>query len=147
MFQSNAFQNYAFQTMGSGSSPAPTPIVGGHFIPAKHTKDKKRTLSNVLTVYKKAKELPRAETKELRDTISKFVEPSIARKPIVPEFEKINYEDLTSNDTAYEKFSNALSKIQERLDNMNSLAKEKSKPETEEDDELLLTAIIACMMI
>src|ERR1700676_1854588 len=89
-----------------GVCPVPT-LTGGHFIPEKHGHHK-RTLSNILTIYNKAKELPRQETKELRDAISEFVEPAIARQASLPEIIKVDYEALRINEEAYEKFARAM---------------------------------------
>lgn len=143
MFQSNAFQSFAFQTCGIGNSGGH--ITGGHFIPKKHGKHK-RTLSNVLTIYNKAKELPRKETKELRDIISEFVAPEVSLQAILPDISRVNYEALEQNDLVYEKFSQALSNIQERLEtaeqaNIAFLARQGA-----EDEELLLMTTFACLI-
>ncbi len=128
MFQSNAFQSFAFQTIGGIAS-----IIGGHFLPAHHKN--KRTLSNVNVIYKKAQALPRLETKELRDIISEFVELSVARKAILPDIIKIDYEALEANEIAYKKFISILENIESRF-----------KISLEEEEELLLMATIASII-
>lgn len=121
----------------SSGSPTPTPtITGGHFLPS-GGKHHKRTLSNILEIYNQAKELPRQETKELRDAIVEFVEPAIAMQPYIPNIIKVDYEALSKNDEAYEKFSQALANIQKRIE--IQIAAQRA-----EDDELLLMAILAC---
>lgn len=121
----------------SSGSPTPTPtITGGHFLP-KGGRHHKRTLSNILEIYNEARELPRKETKELRDAIAEFVEPAIAMQPYIPNIIKIDYEALSKNDEAYEKFSQALANIQKRIE-IQIAARHA------EDDELLLMAILAC---
>lgn len=126
----NAAINY-----NGGASPVPA-IIGGHFLPA-HNK-KKRTLSNVQIIYNKAKQLARKDTKELRDAISDFVEPAIARQIFVPDLEKINYEALEANKIAYEKFEQALLNIEQSLIMLDE--------QNQDDDELLLLATITCLI-
>lgn len=140
MFQSNAFQSFAFQTVGIGSGSGF--LIGGHFLPkyGKH----KHTLSNVLTIYNKAKALSRKETKELRDIISEFIEPEVALQAILPDIIKIDYEALKQNDLAYEKFSNALLNIEERIEIMEKSRLDLLAKQQAEDDELLLMATFAC---
>lgn len=118
---------------GTGNPPPPAAATGGHYLPP-HGKHK-RAFSNILIIYNQAKELPRKETKELRDAISEFVEPQIAAKPYVPDILEIDYEALSANDEAYERFSRALADIQQKL---------KISLQQEEDEELLLLAIMAC---
>lgn len=135
-FTANYFAPRYFPEIGAVT----TAIVGGHFLPS--APNKKRTLSNVNVIYEKAQSLPRKETKELRDAISEFVAPEIARQPFVPDMEKINYEALQSNAIAYEKFAKALTNIQERIELM-----EQSRLKLEqEDDDLMTVAIIASLI-
>lgn len=120
----------------SGAAPPPTPtITGGHFLPQGANK-KKRTWSNVNVVYEKARALPRVETKELRDAVSEFVEPKIARQTVVPELSAVDYAALEANQRAYDKFIEALDNIQN-----NIVALEEKQ---NEDDELFQLAILAC---
>lgn len=118
-------------------TPTPTPaIIGGHFLPDHHKK--KRTLSNVLTIYNKAKELPRKETKELRDSIAKFVPADIAMIATVPEIHKVDYEALALNDAAYERFAVAIENIQKRL--------EIAEAQERDDSDLMEFAFIASLI-
>lgn len=112
-----------------------TTITGGHFLP--HGGKHKRTLSNILTIYNEAKNLPRVETKELRDAIAEFVEAEVALRPYVPDIIKVDYEALSANDEAYEKFVQAITNIQKRID-------KEMQRQAAEDDELLLMAVLAC---
>lgn len=128
----------------SGSSPVPPTITGGHFLPANHKH--KRTLSNVLTIYNKAKELPRIETKELRDSISDFVDPSIALLANVPDIIKVDYDAIQANDAAYEKFHQALANIEQYINIFEQQKITLIAKQEEEDDELLLMTIISCLI-
>lgn len=119
-------------------------IVGGHFLPASHKR--RRTLSNVQVIYAKAKELPRKDTKELRDAISEFLTPEIARVAQLPDIDKINYEALEANDSAYEKFTQALQNIEERLNLIEQNKIALLAKQQEEDDELLLITFISCII-
>lgn len=141
-FQSNAFQNNAFQIENNGGVPPTPTITGGHFLPA-HGK-RKATLSNILTIYEKAKALPRKETKELRDAISKFVAPEVAVIAAVPDMEKINYEALEANAQAYERFAAALANIESNLEYIQQKQIVIQENKQKEDDELLLLAFICC---
>lgn len=118
-------------------TPTPIPNQGGHFIPDKHGK---RTLSNVLVVYDKAKKLPRKQTKELRDAISEFVPASVANQAKLPDIAKVDYQALAANDAAYERFAAALENIQKQLE----IVENERIKKTLEDDELLLITVIAC---
>lgn len=137
-FSSSAFSTNAFSTSAFdfGTSPTPTPVTGGHFLPRQG--NRKATLSNILTIYKEAKKLPRKQTKELRDAIAEFVEPVVAKKAVLPDYEKINYEALQANQIAYEKFITAIDNIQNQMVKYEYLQKQ--------DDELLLIAIISCTL-
>lgn len=115
---------------------ADTSLIGGHFLPKGGKK--RHTLSNVLVVYNQAKDLPRKETKELRDIISEFVPPDVAMIAAVPDIAEINYEALEANANAYEKFIQALMNIQERL--------EIFEIKEQEDNELMEFAIIASLI-
>lgn len=135
-FQSNAFQANAFQINGLGTPPTPPTIIGGHFLPAHHKN--KRTLSNVNVIYKQAQALSRKETKELRDAISQFIAPEVAIIAQVPDISKVDYVAIEANSAAYEKFTQALLNIEERL-----IGNHKKQ---EEEDELLLMATFACLL-
>lgn len=122
-FQNTAFQNNAFQIDVSL-------IVGGHFL----VKGKKRTWSNIRTIYEKAKALSPEDTKELHNAVSEFVE--VIKTEELPNIGKVNYDAIFENDAAYEKFLAALDDIQNKLSIIDNIQKE--------DDELLLIAILAC---
>lgn len=129
----------------AGSGPAPTPtITGGHFLPANHKG--KRSLSNVLTIYNKAKTLSRKETKELRDAISEFVPPIVAAQTSVPDIAKVNYEAIAANDAAYDRFSQAIANIQMRIQEMEQIEHANKLKLQQEDDELLLLTFISCII-
>lgn len=146
MFQSYAFQSFAFQTAGVGGGTPPAPvIVGGHFLPAAHGK-KKGSLSNVQVIYKKAQALSRKETKILRDIISDFIEPTIAMQPIVPDIVHIDYAALEANQAAYSKFLIELANIRNRLEEIENNKIALLAKQQEEDDELLLMTIISCVI-
>lgn len=113
-------------------------ITGGHFLPSRHKGKSKGTLSNIQLIYDKAKKLPRKETKELRDTISQFVEPAVARQATVPDIIKIDYAALEANQAAYDKFLLALDNIQKQI--------VKIEEQQNDDDELLLITIISCVI-
>jgi len=117
-----------------------TPITGGHFLPATHKH--KRTLSNINVIYKQAQQLPRAETKELRDSIAEFVPPEVAMVAKVPDFAKIDYTALEANIAAYEKFAQALMNIYERME----IFEQNRVKQEQDDDDLLMVSIIASLM-
>lgn len=135
--------NYNSSINYNGTS-TPSNIVGGHFLPEHHKH--KRTLSNVNVIYKKAQLLSRKETKELRDAISEFIEPALAMQATLPEIIKIDYASLEANDLAYQKFSKALSNIEECLEMMEKDRINLMKKQIQEDDELLLLSTIACLI-
>lgn len=137
-FQADAFQNDAFQIGGASS------IIGGHFLPSSHKR--KATLSNINVIYNKARDLPRKETKELRDAISQFVEPELAIKAEVPDLAKVDYSALEANQMAYDKFSQALANIQERIEIVEQHKIALLTKQQQEDDELLLITIISCII-
>lgn len=113
---------------------------GAHKIhlPIYERSNKKRPLSNIQIIYDKARELPRKQTKELRDAISEFVEPEVAQKAALPEIVKVNYEAIQANEQAYKKFTQALDNIQNNLVLIDKIQKE--------DEELLLLAVISCVI-
>lgn len=132
-FSTNAFSISAFDF--GGTPPAPT-LRGGHFLPIYEKGKRKIALSNIQIIYDKAKTLPRKQTKELREAIKQYVEPVIARQPIIPEIAKIDYEALFVDSDAYKQFLVALDNIQKNIVLLEYQQKE--------DDELLLITVLAC---
>lgn len=141
-FQSNAFQSNSFQIASSGATAT---IIGGHFLPAHHRN--KRILSNVNVIYKQAQALPRAETKALRDAISEFVPPEVARIAEVPDISRLNYDAMAANSAAYERFIDVLASIESRLKEQQSLRENMRLKAQQEDDDLLLVSIISLLII
>lgn len=139
----NAAINYNSAINYNGG--AVSAIIGGHFLPANHKH--KRILSNVQVIYSKAQELPRKATKQLRDAISEYVEPAVARQTIVPDIVKVDYESLKANEVAYEKFLNALQIIEYGL--MEAEQNRKAailRDQVLDVDDLMDIATIACLM-
>lgn len=131
-------------TRGYSSGAVVPHIIGGHFLPA--TNKRKRTLSNILTIYDKAKDLPRKETKALRDAVREFVPVQAALIATVPDIAQVDYAALAANDAAYAKFSLALDAIQHRIEEMERNKIAILAKQQQEDDELLLITIFSCLI-
>jgi hypothetical protein len=135
MFQSYAFQSFAFQTAGARAVTRDTHdgLPRKFSLPIYVKKgSKQRRLSNLITIYEEAKDLIPDDV-ELLAAIEPYVE---VNEPELPDIEDVNLQALLQNEQASLKFIAAIENLEKKL---KLLALQMA-----EDDELLMVCALLC---
>jgi hypothetical protein len=134
MFQSYAFQSFAFQTAGARAVTRDTHDGLPKFSLPIYVKkgSKQRRLSNLITIYEEAKDLIPDDV-ELLAAIEPYVE---VKEPELPDIDDVNLSALLQNEQASLQFIAAIENLEKKL---KLLALQMA-----EDDDLLMVCALLC---
>lgn len=97
---------------------------------------RKQTLGNLIKIYEEAKQLE--NTQELLSIVEPYIEegPEINSLPQLPDFNKINIENLLKNQVAIDRLLDEMARVDARI---------KAEYKRINEDDLLLMLISACV--
>lgn len=97
--------------------------------------DKKQPLGNLIHIYDKIKETEKVDVEEILEIIEPFIDEQQEYK-YLPDFDKINLQALALQEEQSQRFAVELERLMLKLEQIK---------QANEDDELLLMAIFACV--